>query len=300
MKSVRILGKSIPLFVMVLLLAGLGSAALLKYYGTITGTVTVSQGLLVDGKSYDVPIQYSHATTSIEDPTFVSVHYLENKAGVDAEVNLDMLCTSLGGCVGITTKYYETNLRSGTLVLSKKNLDWTIITGDTDVVVTYHTNVETGKFIVDGITGLPTGYTLVYYADKKFANDGTRLVTPGQAYQLAIGGDGIAIPYSSDGNLKYAADYCAKDGYQHCRGMKLWAIRTADYIDASKTITWNANWQSDYYFETDLLGWTNTALTNPVTVSAGTKLDFVIVSDFPMGMVPGTYTITTSVVPVAQ
>jgi len=298
MKSIRILGKSIPLFVMVLLLVGLGSATLLTYYGRITGMVTVSQGLLVDGKSYDVPIQYSHATTSIEDPTFVSVHYLENNANVDAEVGIVSTCSGAGSCPNINIKHYKTNLKSGSLVLSKKNSDWDPIEGK--ITVTYKTDVETGKFVVDSISTLPSGYILVYYADEKFANDGTRLATPGKAYKLIVG-ENSAIPFSSDGNIKGAVDYCNNviDDYAHCKGAKIWAVPESDYNSDTNTLKWSSGWQSDYYFETDLLGWTNTELTNP-TVSAGTKLDFVIVSDFPMGMMTGTYTITTSVVPVAQ
>jgi len=246
-------------------------------------------------------ITYSASTTSLENPVILSVHYLDNNANVDAGVNLNYTC-SPNDCSEITTKYYETNLRSGSLALSKKNVNWAV-TGTEKINVSYNTNVADGKMTVtsiestlDGstwVTGLPLDYTLVYYADEEFANDGTRLATPGQVYALAVNS---AIPIStSDGNLKDAANYCQYDQYDHCRGIKLWAVRTNDLSD--HTLNWASGWQSTYYFETDMLGWDhlNDGLTNPLDVLSNTELDFVIVSEFPKMMIPNTYTLTTTV-----
>lgn len=299
-KKVNVFGKSVPVFVLVILGLAVVTAALLPYFGKITGLVTVSQGLLVDGKSMPESglISYSVNTTSLEDPVIASVHYLDNNANVDAVVNLSKIClVGTAGCDANepAVNYYKTNLKNGTLTLSKKNATWHPIGTETDKVkVTYSTNVATGATKVDLITGLPSNYSLVYYADKEFTDNGVRLVTPGQAYVLTTGS---VIPISSDdGNLKSGANYCSYDGYAHCRGIKLWAIRTVD-LPSGNTITWNVDWQSAYYFETDLLGWNQNTeeLTTPVTVSAGQELDFVIVSDFPKMMKPGMYNITTTV-----
>ena len=299
-KKVNVFGKSVPVFAIAILSVALVSGALLSYYGVITGSVVVTQGLLVDGLAWDQAedISYSASLTSLENPVILSVHYLDNNANVDAKVDLNYSCgPSVDNCNEITTKYYETNLIDGSLNLSKKNTDWTQVTGDTDVVVTYHTDVATGVMTVGSITGLPGGYILIYYADEEFADDGTRLATPGQAYALNVGG---VIPISqNDGNLKDGANYCAYDGYDHCRGIKLWAIRTTDL--SGNTIIWNSGWQSAYYFETDMLGWDhlNDELISPVEVLANSELDFVIVSEFPQMMIPDNYTIETKIVPTA-
>lgn len=285
----------IPMLCLVLV-----SAGLLTYYGQIHQKVTVEQGLTIDGHSWSSwIIEDTLSTTSLENPVFMSVHYLDNNANVDANVDAITTCSPSGStysCDEINPKVYETNLRSGSLALSLKNTDWTQVTEDTDVIVTYSTDVATGLTTIDSITDLPIDYTLVYYADDEFDSDGVRLATPGQAYALSVGG---VIPIStSDGNLKDSADYCAYDGYAHCRGIKLWAVRDADL--SVNTITWNTGWQSAYYFETDMLGWNHLTgeLDNPVEVIANSELDFVIVSEFQIGTVPATYFITTEVSPV--
>ena len=87
-KKVNVFGKGVPVFVIVLLGLAIVSAALLPYFGKITGLVTVSQGLLVDGLSVQTGsgnIQDSYDSfTSLQNPTYVLPHELENHASVQA------------------------------------------------------------------------------------------------------------------------------------------------------------------------------------------------------------------------
>ena len=116
-KKVNMFGKEISVFALVMVaMIGLASAALMPYFGLITGNAIVSQGLNVDGKFYstqdaDLKIDEDFPTfTSLESKTFVSAHSLENNAGVDAEVNLVKSCLATGnsdGCNDITTEYYD-------------------------------------------------------------------------------------------------------------------------------------------------------------------------------------------------
>ena len=271
------------------------TGALLTYYGKIQQTVTVEQGLSIDGNAWDVPIVEDRATTSIENAVFLSVHYLDNDASIDAEVGMVTECVGAGSCNEVEVKHFATNLRSGTLELSLKNADWLQVPDEVNIVVTYNTNVATGITRIVTIDALPSEFTLIYYADEEFAEDGTRLTTPGQAYELDVGS---IIPISSaDGNLKDDANYCAApDNYEHCRGIKLWAINDA-IVD--NRISWSGDWQSTYYFETDMLGWNHLPgegeLVNPFEVNSNSELDFVIVSEFPVGMEMGDYTLTTTV-----
>ena len=50
-KKVNVFGKSVPVLAIFILGLALASAALLPYFGRITGNAVVSQGLLVDGMS---------------------------------------------------------------------------------------------------------------------------------------------------------------------------------------------------------------------------------------------------------
>ena len=52
-KKVNVFGKSVPVFAIVILGLALVSAALISFWGTITGSVIVTQGLFLDGKNYE-------------------------------------------------------------------------------------------------------------------------------------------------------------------------------------------------------------------------------------------------------
>lgn len=300
--------KKLMLFGLPILALCLVTAGLLTVYGQIHQKYDVEQGLTIDGNAWNVAIKEDRGTNSLENPVFTSVHYLDNTADVDVKVELVTTCSPVSdsySCVEIEdgTNIYETNLRSGTLTLSQKE-NW-IVTGEcTDkITVDYSTNVDTGKIVVNS-ANVPSGYMLVYYKDKEFLDDPTRMGTPAYAYEIVIGQAFSISP--SDGNLKDAANYCVKDGYEYCRGIKIWAVPTEAYVSNSNTLKWLPNWNglngpSLYYYETELLGWNHIdgELSNPVEVTSDSELDFVIVSEFPIGTVPGAYTITTEVQPVA-
>ena len=96
-KKVNIFGKTIPVFVIVLLGLGLVSAALIGYFGVITGSVVVTQGLFLDDKIWSEAddITYVGDLTSLEEKTVSSgVHTLWNKAKVDAEFGLVTTCVN--------------------------------------------------------------------------------------------------------------------------------------------------------------------------------------------------------------
>lgn len=103
-KKVNVFGKGVPVLAIFVLGIALVSAALISYFGVITGSVIVGQGLFVDGKAWDVPITYEEDFTSLEAKTVSSdVHVLTNDATVDAIVTLDTVCTPAGdGCDEVT------------------------------------------------------------------------------------------------------------------------------------------------------------------------------------------------------
>ena len=123
-KKVNVFGKKLPVFMIALLGIAVVSAALIPYFGQITGFVTVSgQGLTVDGGNYGTPIEETwneDSFTSLEERTYVNAHSLRNDANVDAEVQLVRTCDGLltdndckdEGTEVITTTYSTAELQA--------------------------------------------------------------------------------------------------------------------------------------------------------------------------------------------
>jgi hypothetical protein len=92
-KSVKIFGKVVPIWLLVsLLTVGIGSAAVLTYYGTITASATVQQSILLDGKdvntgSLSIADQISESAPGGEE--FCAIHVLKNQMSVSGKVKLD-------------------------------------------------------------------------------------------------------------------------------------------------------------------------------------------------------------------
>jgi len=325
-KKVNVFGKKLPVFMIVLLGIAVVSAALISYWGTITGLVTVSQGLRLDGGDYNVTIEEvwdDEDFTSLESRVFASAHRLSNDADVNAEVNLVKTGDS-GTSVtdDFTANYYATNLREGQLILDNKNTDWTLTTDGKGAILDY--TFVGGSFSYDlSATGLEVDkeYVLIYYADDEprynnwggnpalelgiVNSDSSGNVASTSGSKLILGG---LLPYATDWNAggypdtltQLYADYCGNvegDGYEHCRGAKIWLIPSDTYDKSTERVTVWA--QSRFLFETDLLGWDHKSPIGAFTVPANNNVDFVIVNNFPKMLVPGDYTITTTVSPTA-
>jgi len=112
-KKVNVFGKAVPMFAFVILGLALVSAALIPYWGTITGLVTVSQGLFLDGETYESTITETwEPFTSLESKTFLDAHYLNNTADVDTEVTLDYTCMTTNCDPHVTTEYYTSSMEN--------------------------------------------------------------------------------------------------------------------------------------------------------------------------------------------
>jgi len=126
-KKVNIFGKEISAFVIALFGVALVSAALIPYFGQIICTVTVSQGLTLDGKSWDdATITYSESLTSLEAKMISSgKHLLENGADTSAVANLDTVCTGTD-CGQITTTHDTVGLSTTWSWVAGANADASI------------------------------------------------------------------------------------------------------------------------------------------------------------------------------
>ena len=104
MNKIKNLLKASPILMVVagILVAGVASAALLVYYGKITGSTTVEQSVILDGGA-SVKEVSENPSGSAGDVILGDIHRLENNAGVDAIVSLDStLCPWGQDCAGLT------------------------------------------------------------------------------------------------------------------------------------------------------------------------------------------------------
>lgn len=166
----------------------------------------------------------------------------------------------------------------GTLSLTQK---------DTSTWVAVGTPIEVSYTIIGNefeVTGVPEGYTAIYYKDNVVGLEG-RLVNP----QPAISIIGIGnLPQIDDANIDELANYCAEpDNYNQCKGAKLWIVPNEDLSDS--TLNW-AN-MANYYYETDLIQYN---AEGEITLSSGASLTITPVYTIGVG-VTGEQTITTTV-----
>ena len=136
-KKVNVFGKGIPVFAIVILGLALVSAALIPLWGTITGSVVVTQGLFLDGLEWDVAdeIVYSEELTSLDAKQITSGHYLDNQADVDATVYLKTTCVGGGdSCVDVPITTDTIGLSTTWSWVAGANADASL-TGDTVTLI---------------------------------------------------------------------------------------------------------------------------------------------------------------------
>lgn len=310
-KDVKIFGRTIPVFVLALVaLTGIGSAALLTYYGSIIGSVTVEQAVLVDGKSYSNsgPTD-TYSGTNVAGMTLTDgEHDLKNNGGnpatikfqtnqepaeyTDANGNrlINGISTTYRGVLDLTTKTVVFGISPWTANTNKKAKIWYNLTGDTFNwgFIDNPANITLG----DGAGQ----YTLIYYKDKsdRFNNPATAIKSSNIAESLPYAGDGNVAEYNYCGGT--ANSTSTGDNYEHCHGAKLWLVPTADINSGDGTLTWAD--ASNFLFETDLVAYSKNS-ENKLTLPAnGGGVNFEIVNAFNLALTPGIYTITTNILPV--
>jgi hypothetical protein len=287
-KSVKILGRTVPVVVIALAVMGTGAfAALLTYYGTITATANVYQSILLDGKdvntgSLAVTDVISEAAPGGE--TFCFEHNLKNQMSVSGTVNFASDCSKDGyadNCGGITKNYYES--------------------------VAYSYVHDVGSIHV---TVEDTGDSLKW------------TYTGGTQMSVAINFPSGFVIHTSDGHCGGAGWYYSIDGGASCQALPSWATVTGVEGDGVKTVSIKKSALGDTFkwhgysvknlvgvwigigpdnggswlpkFEATFIGG---ALTLPVTILSKTTKDFYICYGFAQNIWPGIYTITTNVVP---
>jgi len=315
-KKIEILGKTIPVTVIALLLiAGAGTAALLSYYGVISGTANVEQSVVFGDGDTTKSFSFSPVTAG---NTILDEFKLWNKAedpvGVEFETTIE---ASYDGdeCSGtaedaITTEYLSVlELSSKTYTDINDPSTWET-TDDREATLTYKLVSDCFEYELEA-SGLEanTEYSMIYYADRqdRFENWGGD--NPGRLLgTFTSNNDGeystsdfvtssvcIDLPASSDWNANSEADYCVSDNYESCRGAKVWIVPSGDYDSGVKKLTaWNPD---NYLYETDLI--TFDAGLDGLNIYNG-KIELNVENSFHEAACPGDYTVTTEIVPVSD
>jgi len=305
-KSVKILGRTVPVVVIALAVMGTGAfAALLTYYGTITATANVYQSILLDGK--DINSGSLAVTDLISEPapggeSFCFEHNLKNQMSVSGTVNFASDCGKDGNpdnCGGITKTYLENVPYSfsrnfcnfpGSLGVTVEDtgdaLKWTYIYAASPT--------HTPKMTV--AINYPIGYAITTFDDCShdgwyYAPDGGAEVPFGPYSGGSYGG---WVTTTAVGNVltveikkSELGDSFHWHGYGNYNGNQVWIGGGTD-SDCCVTYTYGYP-----YIEVNL----KQALTPPVTLQSGETKYFSVCYGFAQAIAPGIYTITTNVVP---
>lgn len=307
-KKVNLFGKKVSVFAIALMSLALVSAALLSYYGVITGMATVSQSVVLLGS----PTFSFNAQSFVAGKSFTDCGFsVKNNADVEAPVYFYTTCKNSGTgqeatnltdidwigidgprCDGIVTKIY------GVLELSGKSdcyAEGSCTLGTTPKAKVYYTIVGDKfwyKVVSDNI--VVDAYTLVYYPDI-----GGYESSHYTGYVILVDEDIGSLPIDTDLN-KVSKDYCTNGKNPsgvNCYGAKLWLVPTEDINVGESKLN---GWKGDHYlFETDLISYTKTVDdSNIITLPAGNHFDFCVDNNFALNLVGDTYNITTMVRPV--
>jgi hypothetical protein len=316
-KKVNLFGKGIPVFVIAILGMALVTAALLPYFGKITGLVTVTgQGLLVDGLSMPASdsIEDTYEDfTSLEAKTFVTMHNLTNEADVDAEVDLDDACSpssSPHSCNEINVSYYNLTGYSEEFLAEDTHFNNTNITvedlGDSVLwtmnvpeeglgsgnQAAWSVSIGVGDDIlyqVHSNDGTDSDYDFGTYLYSEYDNGWHTEDTNTPITEIeGIEATGNRTAADTDGVYTIKIDKELLD-FEEFKWV-VWANYEGDSLP--QAFTWDDTNTTN--FNTANVG---TELTNPITVPTGETIDFAIVTEFPQMTYPGEYTVTTTVNP---
>ena len=165
----------------------------------------------------------------------------------------------------------------GTLDLSNKDSAWNP-TG-TPIIIDYTIVGDTFE-----VTGVPEGYTAIYYKDEVVGLEG-RIANPQPAISIVGVGN---LPQLDDANIDELANYCAEpDNYNQCKGAKIWVVPNSDLSEGK------LNWANmgNYYYELDLIQYNS---EGKIVLSPGASLTLTPVYTIGVG-VTGEQVITTTV-----
>ncbi len=294
-KKVNVFGKGIPVFAIVLLGLALVSAALVPYFGKITGLVTLSQSVLFDGEDIDDVPTITEDMTGVAGEIFrKDDHNLENNADtwILVDVALVSTCPPDGGtdCAGFTV-YPEFKL------VPTNDGIWDQNIGDEDDVHFYFGDKAWSEF-----TDVSFNYNITAGLSERVPHVNAWLRSGDEEIQITTWKGGSPDPTLLDGTATYEKSKFVKiNGESVASGYETWTIREvriqsgnpgADPSDASDLQT---VYVSNVEVNDVAIGNIIELPTSDYANVPGRVVDFRMVYDFAYNVYPGTYTTTTTV-----
>jgi len=307
-------GSPVAMVVAGLLVAGVASAAILAVYTTMIGTGDVDQSVVFGNGDIDKEYTIGNSP-AIAGNTYTQNYNLKNKSETTAPVEFitNQCIVGGGNCNdsnhnedGVETSYWST------LELRKKDLENWNVTGTAEATLTYElANTKFNyKFEASGLSDI-TDYSLIYYADKQdrfedwggdnpgaliasFTSDESGNISAEGSKNLAMN-----LPHANDWNGSADANYCTnEDGYELCRGAKIWLVPSNEYNSGEKKVKWNN--PTNYLFETDLITYDDTDSDGVALYLGEGQLNFFIKNVLDVALAPGEYKVKTEVQPVLE
>ena len=318
-KKISVFGKSLPAIVIALVIcAGLGSAALLSYYGTITGQATVSQSVKLDGFAWDSTANIYDASPVAGSTVVDGPHVLTNDAEVPATVKFETSCVDSEeeSCSeGITTTYVTAEFQeegTGTAEWSNEQAS----SGSYSAKLT----VPAGGVLNAARVIMPSPVATVndissasveYY----LTTDSTTTSSPYIILELDTNGDGVkddwAVSWQDDGvSTGTWLTHTATSWHVVSTGMTVYDLAGLKTLVGSARILKVKVAVGEWTFTGKTSAYVDDITINDVaydlekipdgfptsfTIPAGEGFDFFIVNSFNVALIPDTYTITTSV-----
>ena len=304
------------------------SAALIQYFGVVYLITDVEPAIMIDGEE-ESWFEHLIPEAAPGGEHFCYLHKITNDASIDIDLEFTTSCIrdgSYDNCNAIKTEIYEIP-ETTTLILENKDSGWQAITGDgTQATLIFDTvNPKfTGTLTTTGLS--EDEYALIYYPDQEDRFDpmnwngaGGQVITTfnGNVNNLPISTDlERNLPHSDDWNIHPSPNYCGNvngfDDYNHCRGAKIWIVKTSDLTngDSLPLISWDAD---AWLFETDLITYSDCDMyttyvvdmvrTGPIDVletESNSMKPMLICYDFDVMTESGLYEITTKINPFEE
>jgi len=245
-----------------LLMVSIGAAALVYHYGQVQQDIEVVSPIVVTSTPDSIL-----AWLGIETIAQGNDIGMENIAPFDVDVVIENDAPA-----GIEVRYI------GEVELTTKNLETWEATDDLKATIKYTVIGDTFT-----ATGVPEGYTLVYYP-----NIGDYETWTG--YVVKVEGTTESLPHVDDLNAGGSSNYCELNPEAtRCEGAKLWLVPSDGFIDEN-TVDWSR--ASEILFETEL------AQYNAGTLTIYVGETFTLIPEYTVNAAAGTYTVTTEVNPI--
>jgi len=262
----------------VLMIASLGTAALLEYFDQMNTKVEVEQSVILTEGSLSFSNPIYGGEEACQD------YQLENRASIPITVELKPGCSTDALLCDSCPEMVRTDYTVLTLV-TKDNTDWSE-TGEAGTLV-FKTVNEKFDYTLE-VSGLAanTEYDLIYYADPWTGNN------PGALIGTVTTDDTGAV--SASDSVELGMDLPATGDDNLAEGAKIWLVPSTDY-DGGEMVAWNPG---SYLFERNLVTYKDGSGPTVLTIMSNGTVDMRVCSVFDVATCPGNYTISTSVVPV--